>query len=170
MSASKQFLAVAALALLCPGNPAVAQSAAGQAAQDNAAGSTPATGPGAPAPVRPQCVHRQTDERPSIRSDEKLLTVWLAVPREATVDFTGWGTAVGKRWGALKITLLLDGVAVGQSPEAGDSEGTNIIHARADTLVKLLPGRQHKLTVRPEAPNKTMLGFEMRISIAGGCV
>jgi hypothetical protein len=119
--------------------------------------------------VRPQCIHRQTDDRPSIHADDKLLTVWLAVGQKTIVDFRGWGTAGGNRTGALKITLMLDGVAVGRSVDTERSTGANIIRARADTQITLLPGSQHKLTARPEAPNKSLLGFEMQISIKGGC-
>jgi hypothetical protein len=159
----------AALVLLCPSIPADAQFTAVPVLP--APSVTSQTNPDGRAlrPIRPQCLHRETDDRPSMNADNKVLTVWLAVPQKTIVDFAGWGAASGSRAGDLKITLLLDGVAVGQSEETARSRGPDIIHARADTQVTLLPGRQHKLTARPEAPNKTLLGFTMQVSIKTGC-
>jgi hypothetical protein len=114
----------------------------------------------------PECIHRATDERPSMDPDDKQLTVWLSVHELATATVKVSGNAAGPGTGTLKITVMRDGIPVASSQE---SRGTENILAHVGTSVVLTPGRQYKITAKPTVRNKMLGLFAMDVGVGGIC-
>ncbi|MDR6706036.1 hypothetical protein [Novosphingobium sp. SCN 63-17] len=116
-----------------------------------------------------QCIRRETDDRPSIRGDDKAISIWVSVKQPTRTLLSADIAARGTRFGKVRLKLYLDGVPVGRSSETAESKGTGVLTAHASAPVDLTPGQQHKLTAKPEAQGKELLKLQFQVGLGGGC-
>lgn len=112
------------------------------------------------------CLRRSTDDRPTTLASDQTIQVWFEVKQAGTAVITGEAIAQGKSFGTLDVKILHDGMLVGR---ADQTRGIGTVTAKAHGSVRLLPGRQYNVTVRPLTTNKQVRLVNLQIEVDGGC-
>jgi hypothetical protein len=160
-----------ALAVLF-GAAALPQAAGAQVAGGSEAGAGPPLGANSAllsataTPPAPQCIHRTVDLRRGTSLDDNRLTVWLSVHQPQSAVIKASGSANSLNTGTFAITLLRDGIPIGNSAV---SRGTAIINAEVGASVKLVPGQQYKISAKALVTNKRLDLFDLYVGMGEAC-